>query len=225
VVKVDGLFSFLIILMVMTLVRHSYSAEVCQTLFLEFTPPEISLADHQIPFSELQNFEYFNYAFYGKYATADYRGKKIFLKSKSTNEQEIKWLEKLNAADLGTKFLGITKYRNEVYLVTEFVDGKNSKFGPESSGIVLTKKMEAEIKRQIELLIEMDAFPDDVQFMLTHSGQVILIDAEFESISEIPNRPDLVWQNQEVAKWRQDPLAIEKYIDEEVARIVTTWNR
>ena len=165
----------------------------------------------EISNSEFTNIKEFKYADFGIYKTAFYNGKKVFLKSKSNHDREVMWLSVLNSYGLGVKLVGVTKIDNADYVVTEFIEGTNSKFAYSAVDVVLTAAMVAEVKRQTRFIVDMGASPVDVQFMFTRDGKVILLDTEYIIEPE--------------GYLRIDNAAIENWLNTVVGFIVEPWKK
>lgn len=106
--------------------------------------------------------------------------------------KEANWLRWLNARQIGVPFVGFTSVRNNLALVIKEVAEPNILIKApnavseiksivseiRSQGFYTTSETIAEFKRVAKILEEAVIMPVDIQFLLTSSGKLILIDPE-----------------------------------------------
>lgn len=161
---------------------------------------------------EIKNFQNYTYGSHGKYGTATYRGVKVFLKAKDNQSIENMWLHVLNGVGLGVKLFGTVMLGESRFIVTEMVEGENSKFQPKPNGPILTLTMVEEMKRQIRAILEVGAYPADLQFVLTRDQRVVIIDTDYELLKNI------------LPGWNNDRKAIENFlVSEFVEGAIENW--
>lgn len=172
-----------------------------------FTPSLADVSPH-----EIKNFQDYVYGNHGKYGTAIYRGVKVFLKSKDNQTIENMWLHVLNKIGLGVQLFGTVKLGEHRFIITEMVDGENTKFQPKPEGTILTPAMVEEMKRQIRILLDVGAYPADLQFVLTHDQRVVIIDTDYELLKNV------------LPGWNNDKKAIENFlVSEFVEGAIENW--
>lgn len=105
---------------------------------------------------------------------------------------EAKWLRWLNSHGLGVKFLGFTQLKDRLAIVIDKVSERNvilkepNKIDtPEEylsyfneMGVSVTPKMISEIENATQFLTKGNVLAVDLQFLLTETGRVVLIDPE-----------------------------------------------
>ena len=181
----------------------------CLSLFFEEAHFEYKL----IPESELKNLR----PFPGVNSPtpifqAEYFNRKVIVKFKKTNwykydpefwEEEVKsaensarneayWLSWLNQQGIGVKFLGFTRVKSQLGIITEQLDKNHIVLKIPNSDdtikmyadefkqkkIIVDASAIKSIERTINLLVKNNVMIFDIQFIFTRDGQVLLIDAE-----------------------------------------------
>lgn len=152
----------------------------------------------QIPWEHLEFPEKFSNTGWNNSGTysARYQDQEVVVKlipSRSPGSRDILireaiWTTFLNAHGLAAKLIGLTKYKEHWALIMKKVPGMNTKdihFQPSEASM-------AEMRRQVQILLDLQIDPMDLQFMLDESkGSVVLIDtAMFIWGGESDSTPD-----------------------------------
>lgn len=132
--------------------------------------------------------------------TATYQGQTVIGKRVPGGKlREAAWLRELNKLGVGVKLHGLVRLRDgELYFVMENVPGINT--NQPIFGAVIKQNAFAEMRRQFEILAANEIFPVDLQFQVSPSGKVAIVDPEyFEIKNGLAERPERLWQLLSVA--------------------------